>query len=128
MHRSPIDVAATVFADAAADFIVLLEHGDAGAALCESTGGCETADATSDNHDVWRLQCCTAREDECELHPHCTACMRARRRHASESSVSSNRNSNVTQRRERCVFASAFTATNSDTVLLGDCRRAEAIK
>ena len=38
-----------VFADAAADFIVLFEHGDAGAALRESAGCCETADATSDN-------------------------------------------------------------------------------
>jgi hypothetical protein len=60
----------SILADAPAEFIVLFEHGYSCAALRESTGGCQTAYASADNHDVRRLQCCTAREDECESHLH----------------------------------------------------------
>ena len=54
-----------VFADATTYFIVLFEHGDAGAALRETACGGETAYTSADYDHVWRLQCCcNAREDE----------------------------------------------------------------
>ena len=59
-----------VFADTAAYFIGLLEHGNTGAALRESGSRRETADAATNNDDMWRLQCFSTREDQCELHPH----------------------------------------------------------
>ena len=57
-----------VFTDAAAYFIVLFEHGDACATLRESTGGCQTTYAAADYDHMWRLQCFSAREDQCEVH------------------------------------------------------------
>ena len=57
-----------VFADPAAYLIVLLQHRDAGAALRESTGGCQTAYASADYDHMWRLQCFSTREDQCEVH------------------------------------------------------------
>ena len=47
----------SILADTAADFIVLFEHGDAGATLRESASRRETAYASADDHDVRRLQC-----------------------------------------------------------------------
>ena len=54
-----------VFADAATHAIGLLENGDAGAALRESASRRETAYASADYDHMWRLQCCSARENEC---------------------------------------------------------------
>ncbi len=52
-----------VFADATAHAICLLEHSDAGAALCESASCREAAYAAANYDDVRRLQCFSTRED-----------------------------------------------------------------
>ncbi len=114
----------SILSDAAAQAIGLLEHGDAGTTLRESTGGCQTADATANYDDVRRLQCFSTREGQCEVH-RSACCDRFGEPHVSGSSTARiharrRETLNVTcQEQSGARFASALLSHRSVCRALG---------